>query len=90
MIRVAIQCSVNTVQNVLQVEGDKLISNKCVTKGAVYESSNFIAVGPVLACGADPRVEVEEGLSGGNAHWEVSVTAWTTSNPALKQVGYTR
>ena len=46
-----------------------------MAEGAVFESCDFMAVGPVLAGGADPGVEVQEGLARGNAHREVSITA---------------
>ena len=41
-----------------------------------------MVVGPMLACGADPRVEVKQRLSRGNTHREVGVTAGTRGHPS--------
>ena len=46
-----------------------------MAEGAVFECCDFMGVGPVLAGGAEPAVEVEESLARGNAHWELGVTA---------------
>lgn len=53
-----------------------------MTEGAVFESCDFMVVGPVLACGAEPGVEVKERLTRSNAYREVSVTARAGGHPS--------
>ena len=54
-----------------------------MAEGTVLKFCDFMVVSPVLACGAEPGVEVKERLSRGNAHRIVSVTAGARGHPRV-------